>query len=126
MLHSGFARFNSPDVRRARPTVKQSGKLVELPCGTHRVDLNAAVVLVPDPAAESDAARVLFDKPAKSHTLHPAGNKPGSRLKGRLGQLGLSRGRSAGCPAPISASTADRNPLSENGLARSRKPFSTT
>jgi hypothetical protein len=77
-LHGSFTRFNSPDVRRARPTVEQSGKLVQLPCGTHGVDLNAAVVLVPDPAAEADSAGMFRDEPAETDALHAPGYKPGA------------------------------------------------
>ena len=126
MLHSGFARFNSPYIRHAGPAIEQAGELIKLFGIADGVDLHPAVILVPDPAAETDPARVLLDKPAKSHTLNPAGNKPGSRLNGQVAQLGRSTGRSAAAMAPISASTADRNALSEKGLVRSRKPFSTT
>jgi hypothetical protein len=78
LLHGGFARFNSADVRRARPTVKQSRKLVQLRWGTYPVDLNAAVVLVPDPAAEADSACMFRDEPPEADALHAPGYKPGA------------------------------------------------
>ena len=117
-MHSGFPRFNSPDISAAGSAIEQPAQFIELFGIAHGVDLDAAVILIPDPAAEPDAAGVLFDKPAESHTLHAAGDEPGSGLDRRF--------HSAGAAASISASTADRNPLSENGLARRRKPFSTT
>jgi len=126
LLHSGFARFNSPDICHAGSAIEESSQFIKLFGSADGVDLYPAVILIPDPAAESDPARMLLHKPAESHALHPTGNKPGSGLHGRLAQLVLSKGGSAGATGSISASTADRNALSENGLARSLKPFSTT
>lgn len=122
MLHGGFPRFNSPDFRHAGSLVEEAGELIQLFGVAGGVNLHAAVILIPDPAAEPDPARVLLDKPAESHTLYPAGNKPRSSLGGRLAQVFGSPSEMAW----ISASTADRSPLSEKGLGRSRKPFSTT
>ncbi len=126
MLHSRFARFNSPYIRHAGPAIEQAGELIKLLGIADGVDLHPAVILVPYPTAETDPARVLLDKPTESHTLNPAGNKPGSRLNGQVTQLFRSTGGSAAAMASISASTADRNALSEKGFVRSRKPFSTT
>jgi hypothetical protein len=78
LLHSGFARFNSPDIGHAGPAIEQPGELIQLLGIADGVDLHTAVILVPNPAAKSDPARMLLDKPAESHTLHPAGDKPGS------------------------------------------------
>jgi hypothetical protein len=126
LLHSGFPCFNPADIRHAGPAIEEPGQFIKLFGGADGVDLHPAVILIPDPTAEPDPARVLLNKPAESHTLHPPGNKPRSGRDGRLTQVVRSTGRSSGAMASISASTADRNPLSENGLARRRKPFSTT
>jgi hypothetical protein len=122
LLHSGFPGFNSPDIGHAGSAIEEAGQLIKLFGSADGVDLYAAVILISHPAAQPDAASVLLHKPPESHPLHTTGNKPGSGRNGRLAQLFGS----ADAIAPISASTADRNPLSEKGLARSRKPFSTT
>jgi hypothetical protein len=122
LLHSGFARFNSADISHAGSAIEEPGQFIKLIGSADGVDLHPTVILIPDPAADSDAARMLLNKPAESNTLHPTGNKPGSGLSGLLGQCFCS----ADVPGAISASTAERNPLSENGLASSRNPFSTT
>lgn len=89
MLHSGFAGFNSPDLGPAGPAIQEPGEFIQLFGRAHGVDLHPAVIFIADPAAKSDPARVFLHKPAESHALHPAGNKPGSGLYGRLAQRSL-------------------------------------
>ena len=95
MLHGGFLLFNSPNLGHARSLVQEPRQLVELLGGTHRVDLYAAVVLIPDPPAKAEAIRAVFDEPAESDTLHASGHIPAARLElrretARLAQFDVS------------------------------------
>jgi hypothetical protein len=85
LLHSGFPRFNSADLSHTGSAIEEPDQLIKLFGIADCIDLHPPVILIPHPAAKSDPARVLLDKPAESHTLHPAGNKPGPSLNGPPG-----------------------------------------
>jgi hypothetical protein len=46
-----------------------------------RINLDAAVVFIANPAMHADVARILLHEPAESDALHSSRDKPSARLK---------------------------------------------
>lgn len=99
--------------------MQQCGQPVQLVGRTHGIHLDAAVILISDPAAHTDLSGMFLNEPAEADALHVAGNEPASRA---LFQTCAPTGA-----RPDRASlTAEVSRWGVNGLGTSAKPFSTT
>ena len=76
LLHGGFVLFNSTHLGVKRSAVEACSQYIELIVGPHRIDLNAAIVLIAHPAAQADFIRVLFDEPAEADALNRSVDEP--------------------------------------------------
>jgi hypothetical protein len=124
-LHGGVLFFNSAHVRHARPAVQKRCQFVQLLRRTDGVDLDAAIILIPDPAPQAEVIGIFFHKPPETDTLHAAGNEPAPRLDFPAFQCADSFSPS-GSPSSMRSWIVERNTFAVNGLGIKLNPISTT
>lgn len=86
MLHGGFAFFNPAHIGHARSPMEQSGEFIQSIRRADGIDLDAAVILIAHPAAQTEALGVLPHEPAEPNPLHAPRNKPLARFDRRVFQ----------------------------------------
>jgi hypothetical protein len=80
LLHGSFPLFNPANLGHAGSQTEKRRQFPQLGGRAGRVDLDAAVVFVTNPAANADISGALFDEPAESNTLDSPGDEPSPRL----------------------------------------------
>lgn len=114
-MHGRFLLFNSTHFGQARPAMQECRKAVERFRLPNRVDLYTAVILIADPASNTDFVRRFFYKPAKADALDTAGDEPAAGADPRFGQ-GFGSGVTSKPPLESASSIVARSFLIVNGL----------